>query len=176
MLLLFVGFKTAVAGTCKSGDIKNWKTCKADADCAVGENMCYGWEAYNKDYLGKVDDYNRCMRPAIKCARYKGPGKAELKALCRQEKCELDVIEVSKNPVPSQPEQVCKLNGGKWEGLDEGRGRLTGCSLPTKDFGKKCGRGEDCESVCLKDGTCHGWSQFKGCARFKGGDGIVCRE
>lgn len=70
----------------------------------------------------------------------------------------------------------CNARGGRWEGVESGRGRLTGCNLPTSDAGKKCSRAEDCQSVCLKDGTCHGWSLFKGCARFHGREGIQCIE
>ena len=68
----------------------------------------------------------------------------------------------------------CEQRGGRWEGTQNGRGRLTGCNLPTKDAGKSCSVGEDCESVCLKDGKCYGWSQYKGCAHFKGHKGLMC--
>ena len=70
----------------------------------------------------------------------------------------------------------CELAGGRWEGTIEGRGRLTGCSMPTKDAGKACKSGEDCESVCLMDGTCYGWNQYKGCANYKGHDSAMCIE
>ena len=43
----------------------------------------------------------------------------------------------------------CKEKGGRWAGDVQGRGRLTGCILPTADAGKSCADSNDCESVCL---------------------------
>lgn len=68
----------------------------------------------------------------------------------------------------------CLKRGGSWQGTTRGRGRLTGCNMPTKDGGKPCSRGEDCESVCLRDGKCHGWMMYKGCAHFKGHERAMC--
>ena len=87
------------------------------------------------------------------------------------------------------PEE-CRAAGGWWHGTIEGRGRLTGCSLPTKDAGKPCATSSDCESVCLeafgeeKDpsapGRCFGWSQYKGCHIVEtnpdGSPKIICVE
>jgi hypothetical protein len=69
---------------------------------------------------------------------------------------------------------ACEKTGGRWEGTVEGRGRLTGCNLKTKDAGKACKTAEDCESVCLKSGLCYGWKYYKGCAHFKNHQGIIC--
>jgi hypothetical protein len=69
----------------------------------------------------------------------------------------------------------CKKYGGRWEGTTEGRGHLTGCNPATRDGGKNCMHGENCESgVCLKDNKCWGWQFYKGCANFRGHDGIRC--
>ena len=71
-------------------------------------------------------------------------------------------------------ESECISRGGRWEGIEHGRGRLTGCNLPTKDGGKKCTKAEDCESVCLGSGECHGWQKYKGCGYFHGREGMMC--
>jgi hypothetical protein len=43
----------------------------------------------------------------------------------------------------------CKSKGGDWYGHVRGRGRNTGCNLPTTDAGKPCVSGEDCEGTCI---------------------------
>lgn len=68
----------------------------------------------------------------------------------------------------------CEKKGGRWEGRETGRGRLTGCNLPTKDGGKACEKGNDCESVCLSEGKCHGWQKYKGCGHFRGHESMMC--
>ena len=68
----------------------------------------------------------------------------------------------------------CKAKGGKWGGTQHGRGQIPGCNMPTKDAGKECKTGDDCESVCLRDHKCYGWQQYRGCAFFKGHDGLIC--
>ncbi len=73
-------------------------------------------------------------------------------------------------------EKECSRRGGQWMGTQMGRGRLAGCNLPTKDAGKPCKRGEDCESVCSTEGKCIGWTMVKGCAHFKGHEGVICFE
>ena len=98
--------------------------------------------------------------------------------------------------VPPAPQEIidteeeCVAAGGWWHGTIEGRGRLTGCTLPTKDAGKPCATSSDCESVCLeafgeeKDpsapGRCFGWSQYKGChivdTNPDGSPKIICVE
>ncbi len=75
----------------------------------------------------------------------------------------------------SDPEvEACEKSGGRWEGHEMGRGRLTGCNKPTKDGGKACTTGNDCESVCLENGKCHGWQKYKGCGSYRGHEGRIC--
>ncbi len=57
-----------------------------------------------------------------------------------------------------------------------GRGRAEEANIPTKDGGKACLVGEDCESVCLQNNTCYGFTRYQGCAFFKGHVGIICKD
>jgi hypothetical protein len=67
----------------------------------------------------------------------------------------------------------CNAAGGQWAGDVQGRGRLTGCLLPTSDADKVCSDSTECQSVCLYDaaldsggvlrGHCYRLSQYKGC-------------
>lgn len=59
-------------------------------------------------------------------------------------------------------EAECKQKHGKWAGMVNGRGRLTGCLLPTSDAGKSCTDSSQCESECVR-GKCYEWSRYKGC-------------
>jgi len=78
----------------------------------------------------------------------------------------------------------CKEKGGRWAGDVQGRGRLTGCILPTADAGKSCVDSNDCESVCLSSteglesgGHCYRWSSYKGCGIIvneKGKRRVIC--
>jgi hypothetical protein len=43
----------------------------------------------------------------------------------------------------------CESKGGVWLGSISGRGRDSGCDLPTKDAGRKCSDGSQCESICV---------------------------
>jgi hypothetical protein len=43
----------------------------------------------------------------------------------------------------------CEAKNGQWGGYVSGRGRSPGCSLPTKDAGKKCSDSSQCESLCV---------------------------
>jgi hypothetical protein len=81
----------------------------------------------------------------------------------------------------SQP--ACKQRGGRWAGDVQGRGRLTGCILPTTDSGKSCLDSSECEGVCLaqnnnlKDGRCNAWTNHKGCGIIVSEQGkrkVVC--
>jgi len=85
-------------------------------------------------------------------------------------------VEIAGDVVKTDAAQSdCEKRGGRWQGTISGRGRLTGCNMPTKDGGKACTRGEDCESVCV-DGKCYGYKMFKGCAMWKGQDQMMCFE
>jgi hypothetical protein len=69
--------------------------------------------------------------------------------------------------------EKCKAAGGQWAGDVQGRGRLTGCLMPTADSNKVCSDSSQCQSVCLHDpsldlanlrrGRCWRLSQYKGC-------------
>jgi hypothetical protein len=78
--------------------------------------------------------------------------------------------------VVSKEEIACKQKGGRWEGSISGRGRLHGCNMPTHDAGKACHSADDCESVCLTDEVCSGWTMYKGCGFFKGYKTAMCFE
>ena len=94
--------------------------------------------------------------------------------------CTYPVCAVSEEPISAKKyapghalnEQECLKGGGRWMGSVSGRGRLTGCVMPTSDGGKKCKDSSDCEGVCLQrydqatgrsDSRCHEWDAYKGC-------------
>ena len=78
------------------------------------------------------------------------------------------------------PKQICEKNGGIWLGTVMGRGRITGCNMPTKDKDKECSSSDECESVCLQDtasskkGKCYGWSKYKGCGIIADDGRVLC--
>ena len=43
----------------------------------------------------------------------------------------------------------CERAHGVWLGTVDGRGRQTGCDLPTKDAGHKCADSSACTSICV---------------------------
>jgi hypothetical protein len=62
-------------------------------------------------------------------------------------------------------EAACVARGGRWMGRVSGRGRMTGCNLPTHDAGKACSDKADCEGPCVHR-KCHGWHDYRGCGVY----------
>jgi hypothetical protein len=155
----------------------DWSSCNANSDCVVVSNPC-GWptSVSNKRSSEEASKCNRLEGAAISCPVWNSKTESKRIAVCVSGKCqnnpEVNILE--KHTLNSEDE--CKKQGGRWEGSDMGRGRLTGCNMKTEDGGKFCKRGEDCQSVCLKDYTCYGWQMYKGCAGYKGDEGILCVE
>jgi len=77
---------------------------------------------------------------------------------------------------------LCEAQGGIWAGTIQGRGRITGCNLPTKDGSKECNSSDECESVCLEDttssqrGKCHQWLKYKGCGIITADGRVLCLD
>lgn len=63
--------------------------CKVKSDCVVSEDACYNPFALNKKFLKENEESNKKLRPLIKCQKYEGTPKENLKATCRARKCEL---------------------------------------------------------------------------------------
>lgn len=62
---------------------------------------------------------------------------------------------------------ACIARGGIWGGTETGRGRISGCNLPTKDAAAPCKDSSQCQSLCLQQsdgsGRCHAYEKYKGC-------------
>lgn len=133
----------------------------AESDLPAGYTLCEDEAACA--HLGA--EY-KCLPQKYPC----GPAETCAARVCMKE------ASANAAPPPTAEEKECAEKGGQWQGTIQGRGRLTGCNMPTKDGGKSCKSGEDCESVCLLDGTCYGWQMYKGCALFKGHKQAMCFE
>ncbi len=166
LVLCFFTPTLSLSQQCGEAD-KKWLQCEADQDCTVIQDSC-GWpkHAVNKKFTEENLKYNKCRGMAMDCAAYNEVRDGKWTAKCTVKRC----IPVKQ---ALDPKIVCEKAGGVWDTF-VGRGHVTGCNLPTKDAGKKCERGEDCESVCLKDRTCYGLKEYRGCAFFKGSDSIKC--
>ncbi len=168
--LLLFPFVTAADDCGKMAS--SWITCERNEDCILTSDKC-GWPraAVNKLYAKEMSAYNSCMGASIDCPSWNQQRDPSYTASCVQKKCV--VSEIAK---PKTSENDCKKNGGQWMGTESGRGRITGCNMPTKDGEKSCSKGEDCESVCLPEGKCYGWKLYKGCGMYKGHPGVICVE
>lgn len=63
-----------------------------------------------------------------------------------------------------EQKKACELKGGKYEQL--GMMQMYQCNMATKDAGKSCNSGNECEGLCLGEngkGICSSWSQNFGC-------------
>ena len=175
LLLLACLFATplAFANPCGTKEA-NWLLCERAEQCDLVRNECGGSIAVNKANLAKAKQYFTCMAPRVNCAfSGKQEGKKIAVTDCIAGECVLKSTK-STEAEKSSEETACEKAGGRWMGSTVGRGQLTGCNLPTKDGGKPCQRGEDCESVCLTDNTCYGWQMYKGCGYFRGHQGAIC--
>jgi hypothetical protein len=170
LLLIFMSL-TSFASASDCGAVKSeWLKCSAASDCVVVSNPCGQPKASaNKKFADDVLKVNKCLGATISCLAWDEKRDGKLVSNCVEGHCV--AIEI-----PKSPQAECEKGGGRWEGSISGRGRLTGCNLPTKDAGKICSKGEDCESVCLNEGKCYGWKMFKGCGLFKGQKQSFCIE
>lgn len=57
----------------------------------MSEDACYSPIAIHKKYLKLNEEKNEQERPSILCLEYKGPAKTEYVALCKQNKCTLEL-------------------------------------------------------------------------------------
>lgn len=71
---------------------------------------------------------------------------------------------------PSSPEEAaCRKEGGSWSKVGKG-GRA--CLKATRDSGKSCSSGRDCEGLCLaRSGTCAPLKPMFGCNEIFQDDG-----
>ena len=71
---------------------------------------------------------------------------------------------------PASPEEAaCRKDGGSWSKVGKG-GRA--CLKATRDSGKSCSRGTDCEGLCLaRSGTCAPLKPMFGCNEIFQDDG-----
>jgi hypothetical protein len=72
---------------------------------------------------------------------------------------------------PPSPEQlVCERRGGRF--MRAGQTGAMACVRTTRDAGKQCRRGSDCEGVCLaRSGTCAPLAPLFGCHEILQNDG-----
>lgn len=147
-----------------------WVKCVSAKDCLMISDTC-GWPkaAVNKEFAKNAQKVNSCLGATFSCPTWDEKRDGQWVPACVKENCV--AVAASNSPAAD-----CEKKGGHWEGGISGRGRLTGCNMPTKDAGKPCTKGEDCESVCSLDGKCYGWQMFKGCALFKGHAQSMCME
>ncbi|MCM2280036.1 MAG: hypothetical protein NDJ89_18335 [Oligoflexia bacterium] len=170
-MFLLSFFAATLAWASECGAIRTeWLDCAKTRDCVIISDPC-GWpkSATNKKFSAEAQKVNRCLAAALSCPAWDEKRDGRWVASCVKGSC-------SAVGAPGTPQGDCEKSGGRWEGSISGRGRLTGCNMPTSDRGKPCARGEDCESVCLNDGTCFGWQLYKGCALFKGHRQSICLE
>lgn len=72
---------------------------------------------------------------------------------------------------PPSPEQLaCERRGGRF--MQAGQTGAMACVRTTRDAGKQCRRGSDCEGVCLaRSGTCAPLTPLFGCHEILQNDG-----
>lgn len=171
VLMTFSISNSSYANESTCGSIKpQWLECAAAKDCVVISDPC-GWPkaAANKKFAEAAQKVNQCAGAVMSCPAWEEKRDGKWIADCKKQVCAVA-------GAPHSPQAECESKGGRWEGSISGRGRLTGCNMPTKDSGKACAKAEDCESVCTLDKKCYGWQMFKGCAFFKGHDQSMCVE
>lgn len=72
----------------------------------------------------------------------------------------------------SAQQELCRNTGGKWSSAG-GSGLYT-CIRDTRDSGKSCVRGSDCEGECLaRSGTCAPFTPMLGCQQVLDDNGGV---
>jgi hypothetical protein len=170
LALIFIALTTNAADL-NCGEVKpQWLKCATASDCTIVADHC-GWPkaVANTKFSDEVAKVNRCVGSKISCPTWDEKRDGKWSADCKQQTCVVVAMAHS-------PQSECESKGGRWEGSISGRGRLSGCNMPTKDAGKSCTKGEDCESVCTLDRKCYGWLQFKGCGFFKGRAQSMCVE
>lgn len=75
------------------------KTCKADADCVIVEDVCPGaWSVIHKDYVEAHEAQVKQMRPVIECMQRDPNAKAPERAFCENGMCAMD--DVKANAIP----------------------------------------------------------------------------
>ncbi len=93
-------------------------------------------------------------------------GEASTILSARSIKCEQyspTTQELSEKAAVLKQQKECATAGGKWMGHIQGRGRIFGCNMPTKDTGKACtGKAGECQGTCVNF-KCFGWRRYKGC-------------
>ena len=74
-------------------------------------------------------------------------------------------------PAPKSAEQItCEKNRGTWARAGKTGAML--CLRPTRDSGKQCRKGTDCEGMCLaRSGTCAPITPMFGCTEILQDDG-----
>ena len=82
-----------------------------------------------------------------------------------------DVIDATPHP----PEgAACEARGGVWRPF--GLAGSWRCNMPTRDAGRSCRDSDECQSVCVAPGRCHGWTVTLGSCLAHVEDGVVQPE
>ena len=130
------------------------EACKIRGACHVVDGRCAPKSDADCRASGVCQTYRACV--------YFGEGNPENPNRCVKDR---------RKASADNDEGTCKKSGGKWLGRQRGRGRITGCNLPTEDGGKACTDSSQCESACVHN-KCYEWSQFRGCGLMHEGKQI----
>jgi len=147
-----------------------WSACRADSDCVGTFDPC-GWPAaVNRKSKAAHEGWAAMAGASIRCV---APPKDKGRDIeCVRRRCEALPKE---GRVEKRQRKECEAKGGRWGGLETGRGRTPGCTPPAADGGKACSDGTQCSSgACLQDQgdasgkpRCYEWRTApKGCYLF----------
>ncbi|MCU0828691.1 MAG: hypothetical protein MUE52_15120 [Tabrizicola sp.] len=79
--------------------------------------------------------------------------------------------EVAPGEVKSEAQLACEKRKGRWVAV--GTGAIRSCVFPTRDSGKQCTRGSDCEEACLaRSMTCAPFKPLWGCNEILQDNGV----
>lgn len=86
-ILVLLSGSSALASPC--GEIRpEWSTCSRDSECVVEQEACYFQAAFRKEHLERVQKYNACIRPMIRCAPAPKEDAERTQAACVSGFCE----------------------------------------------------------------------------------------
>lgn len=119
-------------------------------------------EMYLEPLYGDYEDFV-LLNPDYKNNLLKSNGSPVLQA--RKINCQSYVPsseELAEKASNQRKKDECLAQNGFWD-RKEGRGHMTGCTMPTKDAGKDChGAPGECEGPCVNY-KCYKWMSYRGC-------------
>ena len=177
----FYGACTAIGpqgqscGATSEEDCRRSKGCPDHGMCALPEGAVSCSPCSDEDCRRSTacSVEGQCKRKEAACVAVTDADCAASAGCKAGRLCFFDGIKACSNERGSalRPERECKARGGQWAGTESGRGRITGCILPTKDKGKPCNDSKDCEGPCVHY-KCWESSDYRGCGFIREGKEI----